>query len=498
MGATAGCRGFAGALAACAGCIIEVTPDQTTGDCKLLCAKESNMQLIPASCRDRGIAAMDGGGSAYDATVVGCGTIGTAIGVALAHTGLNIALYDVDPERRATLASGDAASGEDEMLRALQAATAARRLHIVDGLTRQTVGSHYIVCTPTPVDEVGVLDSRALELAMDAITDVARREDAIFIRSTVPIGTTRRLAARMNARGLDLAFAATPDRSVEGRSFVDQFCLPQLIGGIDARAAARAAFLFAPLGRTIDLRTSEAAEAAKLFANAWRAALFATSNAMALACEWHRLDAHAIYAAASDHYPRFAPPRPGPVGGPCLLKDVRLLTTGLPREVSALIRGVMESEAQVFARMAAALDAHMIAQPQAPRIALFGIAFKGQPAVSDTRGSVALALARHLWNCRLDAVLTAWDPALSAEQIRLCGLNPAESVWEAARAANLVLFCNDHPELGNVDIERLARTVARGALVYDISGVTRPLRPALPNGVRHHILGLGEAIQLPS
>jgi UDP-N-acetyl-D-mannosaminuronic acid dehydrogenase len=426
-----------------------------------------------------------------DAIVVGCGAIGAAIGVALASKGMRIGLYDRDPCRRAALADKASAFAEPEMAQAMRAATAAKRLRVLDGLALRRRSTHFIVCTPTPVDEAGEFDPRPLEAAIGEILDVAQPDDAIFLRSTVPIGATRRLAVQANARGLDLRFASTIDRSIEGRGFADQFSVPQIIGGIDEQAAQRAAALFAPLGNVIDLGSAEAAEAAKLFCNAWRATLFAASNAMAMACETHGLDVYAIMAGASQDYPRFSPPRPGPVGGPCLPKDLVLLSASVPEEAAALLRGATASESHLRRRIAAALNAHLAGRRGPLRVALAGVAFKGRPPVDDARGSVALALAADLRARWPEISILGMDAAMTPRQIEEAGLLPAKTLQDAAAGADLVVFCNDHPAFAQIDIAELARIMARGGLIYDLQGVTPPFHAALPNDVRRHILGRG-------
>lgn len=426
-----------------------------------------------------------------NAIVIGCGTIGAAIGVALASKGMHIGLYDRDPRRRAALSGAASAFAEPDMAQAMREATAAKRLRVLDVLRPRRLSAHYVVCTPTPVDEVGEFDPRALEAAIGEILDVAQSNDAIFIRSTVPIGATRRLAEQANVRGLDLRFASTIDRSIEGRSFADQFSVPQIIGGVDERAAARAAALFAPLGQVIDLGSAEAAEAAKLFSNAWRATLFAASNAMAMACKSHGLDLHAILAGANQDYPRFSPPRPGPVGGPCLLKDVVLLASSVPEDAATLLRGVINSKSLLMRRVIEAFNAHLAGRRGSLRIALAGVAFKGRPPVDDARGSVALALASDLRARWPEALILGVDAAMRARQIEETGLFPAETLQDAAVGADLVVFCNDHSAFAQVDLAELARVMARGGLIYDLHGVTPSFCPALPNDVRRHILGRG-------
>lgn len=426
----------------------------------------------------------------FDVIIIGCGTIGSAIGCALASRGLQTGFYDTDPARRAALAGGVDIFHDAELAGAMRQAMREGRLHVLEKLERLDAPTNYIVCVPTPVSDSGALDHTALDTAMISIAAVAQAGDAIFMRSTLPIGMTRQLAQQDWAR--DLKFACTPDRSIEGKSFSDQFSIPALIGGMDEEAAARASALYGRIGETIDLGSPEAAEAAKLFANTWRATLFAASNAMAITCEEHGLDLHAILDATGKNYPRFAPPRPGPVGGPCLPKDLRLLASGLSPDASPLLRGVIASEDLLVARFCQDLDTHLAERKAPLRIAFAGLAFKGNPPVDDIRGSVALIIAAHLSRRWPDASFIAWDAAMTEKSIARAGFTAASDIEEAARQADLLLVGNNHPALKEADLERIAQTAKQGALIYDIGGITLPHRPSLPNNVRHRIIGRAE------
>ena len=427
-----------------------------------------------------------------EAIVIGCGTIGAAVGAALASKGVVTGLYDIAPLRREALRNRSLLFVEIELAQALLAAVAARKLRVLDSLERQPAPTNYIVCTPTPVGAAGEFDASAIMSALETILGVAQTGDAIFIRSTVPIGVTRKLASRLRARGFELQFASTPDRSIEGRNFADQFSVPHLIGGVDAQSAIRAAALFGHLGRTIDVGAPEASEAAKLFSNVWRATMFATSNAMALVCESHGLDVRAIFEAVTTDYDRFSPARPGPVGGPCLSKDIRLLEAGLPQDIAALFQGVRQIETRFVGQVVSAIESHLSARPKPLRIALAGLAFKGRPEVDDVRGSVALTLIQSIRARWVDARLVGWDAVMTAAQIEETGIQPAASLSEAVKGADLALFCNIHPTLAKTSLVDLANLAAAGALFYDLVGVTLPFRADLPNGARHHILGQGE------
>src|SRR5262249_28378590 len=93
-----------------------------------------------------------------------------------------------------------------------------------------------------------------------------------------------------------------------------------------ARAAERAACLFAQICPKIIFLTPIEAELAKLFCNAWRYINFAISNQFYVMASHFGVNFYRIYQALRDDYPRmesFA--RPGFAAGPCLVKDTMQL-----------------------------------------------------------------------------------------------------------------------------------------------------------------------------
>jgi len=348
----------------------------------------------------------------------------------------------------------------------------------------------FVVAVPTPWNDVAGFDAAPLDGAVAAVAKVARRGDLLLIRSTVPVGATRSIASRLARIVPDVDVASTPDRSVVGRSFREQFEVPHLIGGVTPAAATRAAALLSRIGRVRDVGNAEQAEAAKLLCNVLRDVSFGVANEVAAWCEERGLDMHAIAAAARDHYPRFALARPGPVGGPCLSKDTMLLLQGMDVDAGQTIRAAHAANAGVLIRAASAIAAHLANVP-APVIAIIGVAYKGTPPVDDIRGSAALNLAARFRELLPAARLRVWDAELSADRLEKLGFDPTSGAHEAAAGANVCVLANDHPAIAALDLRRLAAALAPGALLYDMSGITAGREALLPAGIAFSRIGTG-------
>lgn len=424
-----------------------------------------------------------GGKNVVTSVIVGSGTIGLAFGAALAASGRTVVFHDRDDARLARLAAAEEGRAEAALHAALVAGLDGGRIRASATLAASDQPCDYILCVPTA--DAGLDQLRAAVLAIAAI---AGPEDVVLIRSTVPPGTTRQMQRLASERaGFSLRFAAMPDRSVEGRSFADQFTVPHLVGALDDITAQRAAALLAGLAPVMPMASPEAAEAAKLFGNLWRAGTFALANAFALVAEDHGLDLHHILSAGTG-YPRFSPPRPGLVGGPCLPKDIGLmLDTGRPESV-ALFDGIRRSEAEVARRVHDRAIRHLSDWQGVPRVAMLGLAFKGAPPVADLRGSPALALAAAIAAACPGCDMVGWDPAPLSQAPS--GMALSRNPEEAASGSALTVLGHDHPDVLAIDLAALSTSMAPGGLVMDLTGQL-PIPEALAGGVRLWSFGRG-------
>jgi nucleotide sugar dehydrogenase len=316
-----------------------------------------------------------------------------------------------------------------------------------------------VIATPTPVLADGAFDRAPIEQALADVAAVARPGDLVCIRSTLPIGATRELAAAFAAPGV--AFAACPDRSVAGNAYAEQFSVPHIVGGLDDEAGARAEALFARLGAVVRTPDPETAEAIKLFANVQRDVTFALANQFALICEATGVDFAAARLAGASGFPRFSLARPGPVGGPCLTKDVALLlaSSGVDGVDTALLSAARALNESLAERVAAAVAAELVGRAGAA-VAILGLAFKASPPTADRRGGFGDALAGRLRARHPGLDLRLWDPVCE----------PGAPRHAAVEGAAVVVLANEHPDLA----AGLGPELAPDAVVFDLTGVSAP------------------------
>jgi UDP-N-acetyl-D-mannosaminuronic acid dehydrogenase len=395
-----------------------------------------------------------------DASVVvlGCGAVGLPLAVALASRGRFVLGVDTDADRVRHLSQGRCALVEDGLELALKAALARGAIAFSAEVDPADHRRTFIVAVPTPASARSGFDNGPLDAAMATIAAAARDGDLVCLRSTVPIGATRRLAGASG--GSRLRWAACPDRSLAGRAFAEQFETPHLVGGLDAAASNLATDLLEGLAPVVRVRDPETAEAIKLFANVSRDVTFALANQFALICEAAGIDVSHVRAAGSHGYVRFDLARPGPVGGPCLSKDVHVLAAS--ESVAGLDLGLLTAARAVNESLAPRVARDILARlPGEERpVAVLGMAFKGVPATADQRDGFGGDLARALRFARPDLEIRTWDPVEA----------PDHQARDATiQGAAVVVLANDHPDL--VAAARELPRSAPDAIVYDLAGV---------------------------
>ena len=233
----------------------------------------------------------------------------------------------------------------------------------------------------------------------------------------------------------------------------------------------------------------ETAEAVKLIGNVQRDVLFALSNEIAMICDRSGLDAHHVIESSRRGYPRHIVPPPGPVGGPCLTKDVFLYAEGLPQGVAPrLALNARAINADVAAHVAAFIARH-VAPVAAPIVAVLGISFKGRPETAVVDGSWAAELRAQLGALLHHALFRGWDPVAKPDAIRALGFRCYETAAATMADAHVVVLANDHPAITALPLAALAATLTCPALIYDLWGSSRGGGWALPEGVVFRTFG---------
>ena len=427
--------------------------------------------------------------------VLGLGYVGLTLGVAMADAGFHVFGVEIRDQVLDKLSDCEPHFHEpglrEKLRRVIRSGHFRFGKHIPEGID-STV---FIITVGTPLGSNGRTRVEIVEGVSREVASRLKSGDLVIMRSTVKLGTTRRIVAPLlDGAGVDYDLAFCPERTLEGHALVELRQLPQLVGGFTYSATVRASQIFQFLTPTV-VRVSdlETAEMIKLIDNAQRDVAFAYANEVALSCDAVGISAAEVIRAGKLGYPRTNLPMPGPVGGPCLEKDSHILAEGL-RElgvepaITLTSRRLNEQQPEMVAKHLATTMAKAGAPPS-PVIALLGIAFKGQPATDDLRGTMARPILTALRAHFPQAHYRGYDAVVSGEDIRDFGVTPCGSVAEALRGAHLGLILNNHPTFGAMPIDDLAAGMARPGLIYDFWNFFSAPDLHFPDGVGYMALG---------
>ncbi|WP_173085295.1 nucleotide sugar dehydrogenase [Fundidesulfovibrio magnetotacticus] len=432
--------------------------------------------------------------------ILGLGYVGLTLALVLAEHGFTVAGFDVNRPLLDKLAAKEPPFFETGIQGFLDRHVG-KRLRLVDSLA-QVNADIFIITVGTPVDPA--TKKPGLDYIRKAATAVGRslsRDALVILRSTVQVGTTRRVvipeleAVSGLKAGQDFHVAYCPERTAEGRALKELTHLPQIVGGLDERSAELASRLFNEYTPTI-VRVDglEAAEMCKLMDNVYRDVRFAFANQVAQVAEPLGLDIHAIIDAVNLNYDRNDIPRPSPgVGGPCLTKDPYILSAvfqehGLEAPLIASARRVNEAGPADIVGRAGTMLAAQGKDLASCKAFVAGFAFKGHPETSDTRDSTTLFFLRELL-ARCPNV-QGYDPLVPPEEIAALGAGPV-SIEEGFKDADVVFVMNNHPSYLRWDLPRLFGLAARPTVFYDAWRMFPHLKSQAPHGILYAAVGVG-------
>jgi len=336
----------------------------------------------------------------------------------------------------------------------------------------------YIVTVGTPIQRPSLEPN--LDHVRSAVLEVAkvlRPNNLVILRSTVPVGTTRKVVLPVLEQasgllaGVDFDLAFCPERTIEGKALHELRDLPQVIGGFNIQSTNRAQALFGRVTSTvIELDSIEAAEMLKIMDNTYRDMMFAYTNQIALVCHAIDLDMEPIVRAANLGYNRNNIPIPSPgVGGACLSKDPYILSSvcrhaGIDPTLFIKGRSINESmPIHVVERVYEAMNI-LDNKTSGGTFLVLGFAFKGKPETSDMRDSPSLDVVRELH--RRGAKVLGHDPLVSDEDIE--GLNvEVINLNDGFDKADAVIVMTDHPTYAKLDINEFTKAKIRPIVLMD-------------------------------
>ena len=411
-------------------------------------------------------------------TVIGTGYLGATHAVAMASLGYEVLGLDVDADKIKRLSAGEVPFFEPGLEPMLREQLDSGRLSFTTSFEDVAAfGDVHFVCVGTPQkpDEYAA-DMTYIDAAIDGLAPHLTGTCVVVGKSTVPVRTAERLAARLHATapaGADVHLCWNPEFLREGYAVQDTLHPDRLVFGVtDEYAEQVLREVYAPIitdGSPVVVVDLATAELVKVSANAFLATKISFINAMAEVCEAVGADVTAL-AKALSYDDRIGSKFLGPglgFGGGCLPKDIRaFMARAGELGVDQALSFLREIDAINIRRRARMVD---MAREQlgdsfaGKQVAVWGAAFK--PNSDDIRDSPALEVADTMR--KQGARVTVYDPhAMANARVKYPDLSYAESAMAAARDADLVLHLTEWPEFRGIDLDEL-RTVVRAPHILD-------------------------------
>ena len=407
-------------------------------------------------------------------SVIGCGYLGAVHASAMAELGHEVVGIDVDERKIAALRAGRPPFFEPGLPEILTSATATGRLRFSTDIADAAGAEVHFLAVGTPQTVGGTsADLRYVDAAFEGLLPHLADGSLIVGKSTVPVGTAARLAARLAEEAPHASLAWNPEFLREGFAVKDTLEPDRLVYGVDDERAAsvldhvyRAAIEAGTPRIVTDYAT---AELVKVAANAFLATKISFINAMSEIADATGADVTAL-ADAIGHDARigrrFLNAGVG-FGGGCLPKDIRAFTARAEElgrgESVAFLKEVDAINLRRRRRVVELAQEALGGAVFGRKIAVLGVTFK--PHSDDVRDSPALDVAVQLKGLGADVVVT--DPeGIDNARARHPQLLYSNVTDEALRHADLVVLVTEWPEYVGLDPAHV-KEIARGSTVID-------------------------------
>ena len=435
--------------------------------------------------------------------IVGTGYVGLVSGTCFADTGANVTCIDVDEKKIERLNNGEIPIYEPGLDELVVKNVKAGRLKFSSDLA-SVLNDQEIVFSAvgTPPDEDGSADLKYVLQVAKTIGENLNRYLVVVTKSTVPVGTARKvretIQAELDKRGVDISFdvASNPEFLKEGNAIKDFMSPDRVVVGIESEKAKKTLTkLYKPFlinNFRVIFMDIPSAEMTKYAANSMLATRISFMNDIANLCELVGADVNMVrqgIGADTRIGRKFLYAGCG-YGGSCFPKDVKALIktadkAGYSMEVLKAVERVNERQKHVlFNKLVKAYGDEK--ELKGKTIALWGLSFK--PETDDMRESTALVIIDSLLKAGCN--IRAYDPVAMDECKRRLPDAPityCRAMYDAVLDADAMLLLTEWKEFrlptwAVIKKEMIRPLVIDGRNIFDIEELEE-------NGFEYHCIG---------
>jgi nucleotide sugar dehydrogenase len=422
--------------------------------------------------------------------VVGAGKMGLPLCTQFAGHGWRVIAVDVQAAVVDAINAGVShVDGEPGLAEGVARAHADGSLSAtLDAASAATAADVVVLIVPVMLDDEQQPDYRYMDAAVASIAPGLHAGSTVIFETTLPVGDTRhRFAPRLeHATGLasetDLFVAFSPERLYSGHALANLAQYPKLVGGLGDASRRRAAAFYGSVldAPVVAMSSAEAAEFSKLADTTYRDVNIALANEFARYADRVGVDIQEVIAAAnSQPYSHIHQPGIG-VGGHCIPVYPHFLLSRAPEmELVGLSRRVNDGQIGVAIK---ALQKEL-GSLDGVEVLVLGLTYRD--GVKELAYSRALPLIERL--TFHGAVVSAYDPLMTADEIARCAARPW--AWGEPSAARAIVTQTAEPAFAALEWAWFPDL----QVVYDGRNSLRDVR--LPASVAYHGVGVPAALR---
>ncbi|WP_044749194.1 UDP-glucose dehydrogenase family protein [Bacillus alveayuensis] len=410
--------------------------------------------------------------------VIGTGYVGLVSGVCFSDVGNYVTCVDIDADKIEKLKKGIIPiyepGLEELVLKNIEKGRLSFTTDLAEGVEKAEL---VFIAVGTPPKENGEADLQYVESVARAIGEHLKDYKVIVTKSTVPVGTGRRIKEIIReAAGHDnFDVASNPEFLREGSAIYDTMNMERAVIGVESKRAGELLVeLHRPFQTNIVLTDIETAEMIKYASNAFLATKISFINEIANLCELVGADVTKVAEGMGfDKRIGSAFLQAGiGYGGSCFPKDTSALVkisekAGYDFKIVKDVEKVNKMQRfRVVDKLLEAFAGNIAGK----KIAVLGLAFK--PNTDDMRDAPSVDIIPILQ--QKGANVLAYDPVASENAKKVIpDLQVAENLTEALKGANAVLILTDWPQFKEIDLNELSRlleekVVIDGRNIFDL------------------------------
>tara|TARA_B100001540_G_scaffold312954_1_gene334956 strand:- start:2333 stop:3646 length:1314 start_codon:yes stop_codon:yes gene_type:complete len=411
--------------------------------------------------------------------IIGTGYVGLVTGAGMAEFGNKVICADIDEKKINNLNLDIIPIYEPGLEEIISRNRKNNRLSFSSNVKESILQSDVIViAVGTPEGEDGQANMSFVFSAAETIADNLNNYKLVVTKSTVPIGSGRRITKLINSKVNNsklFDYVSNPEFLREGSALKDFLWPDRVIIGTDCEKAYEIMRnVYRPLyinKNPITYTSIETAEMIKYASNSFLALKISYINEIANLCETVGADVHKVANAMGQDgriSDKFLHPGPG-FGGSCFPKDLEALLS-ISKNNNVKMKTV---EAAIIAnnnqkkRMVEKLIDLVDGDLKNKKIAILGLSFKAN--TDDVRESSSIYMINSI--IKKGGIVNAYDPIANKEMYKVIkNIQYCDNLYDAVNEVDAVVVMTEWNEFRSLDLNRIKKKM-RGNIFLDTRNI---------------------------